>query len=122
MSPRLVIPVDDPEGVRLAQHFGRASYFAIIELSDEGQVVNKEVQPNRGEHTGGRGHAHSIILELNPDVVIVAGMGPRGLAGFQNRSIPVLRANSDSVDHLVKAFHRGVLVELTEGCIDAHYK
>lgn len=122
MSPRLVIPVDDPDGVRLAQHFGRASYFAVIETDNDGRIVKREIQPNQGEHLGGRGHAHSNILSLNPDVVIVAGMGPRGLASFQSRSIPVLKANTDYVEQLVKAYHQKVLVELTEGCVNAHHK
>lgn len=122
MSPRLVIPVDDPNGIMLAQHFGRANYFAIIELDNEGRVISRNVHPNRGEHAGGMGHAHNNILKLGPDVVIVAGMGPRGLASFQRRSIPVLRADSDSVDQLVESYKQGILGELTEGCIDAHHK
>ena len=120
MKRRLLVPVDDPNGTKVAGHFGRAPYFAIIDI-DGGQVVSKVVEPNRSEHTGGRGHAHDNVFAFNPHVVIVYAMGPRGLSSFQMANVAVLRANSQYLDEVVASYLRGELEELTQGCLEAHY-
>ncbi len=122
MNRTLLVPTDDPGGSIVASHFGRAPFFTVIVLDDKGTVVERTVQPNRGEHSGGRGHAHDNVLRFNPDVVVVSGMGPRGLMSFQSHNIAVLRANSQSVDDVIGAYNQNQLEELTEGCADAHHK
>ncbi|MFW9887156.1 MAG: NifB/NifX family molybdenum-iron cluster-binding protein [Candidatus Thorarchaeota archaeon] len=122
MKRRLLFPCQDPDGQYVAAHFGRAPYFAAIDLDENGAVTDKSVRSNTGEHTGGRGHAHSNVMSLNPNVVIVQGMGPRGLTSFQSKDVAVLQANSDLIDNLVEAYRRNELQELTEGCSQAHHK
>jgi len=121
LKRRLVIPTDDPQGVTVAQHFGRARFFAVLEIDDDGSVLQREIHPNTGEHSGGRGHAHDNILSFNPNVVIVQGMGPRGLMSFQTANVAVLKANSHLIDDNVDAYRHNRLVELTEGCADASH-
>ncbi|NWF96451.1 MAG: NifB/NifX family molybdenum-iron cluster-binding protein [Candidatus Thorarchaeota archaeon] len=118
---KVVIPTDDAEGKSLAGHFGRAEYFVVVELDDANRVVRRDVHNVRGEHTGGHGYTHDNIMRMNPDAVIVGGMGPRGIASFQSRGVAVLQANSPSVDELVAAYISGRLGVLTEGCHDAHH-
>lgn len=122
MNRRILIPTDDSNGLVVAVHFGRAPFFAVVDLDEEGAVVERSVQANRGEHAGGRGHAHDNVLRYNPDVVVVSGMGPRGLMSFQSRNIAVLRANSQAVDDIIRAYNENQLEELTEGCAQAHHK
>lgn len=122
MKRRLLIPCQDPFGQYIAAHFGRAPYFAAVDLDESGAVIDKSVHPNTGEHSGGRGHAHSNVMSLDPNVVIVQGMGPRGLTSFQSNDVAVLQANSDLIDSLVEAYKRNELRELTEGCSQAHHK
>ncbi|MFW9912958.1 MAG: NifB/NifX family molybdenum-iron cluster-binding protein [Candidatus Thorarchaeota archaeon] len=122
MKRRLLIPCQDPSGQYIAAHFGRAPYFAAVDLDESGTVIDKSVHPNTGEHSGGRGHAHSNVMSLDPNVVIVQGMGPRGLTSFQSNDVAVLQANSDLIDSLVEAYKRNELRELTEGCSQAHHK
>ncbi|MFX0054021.1 MAG: NifB/NifX family molybdenum-iron cluster-binding protein [Candidatus Hermodarchaeota archaeon] len=122
MKRRLLFPCEDPSGQYIAAHFGRAPYFVAVDLDESGAVMEKSVHPNTGEHTGGKGHAHSNVMSLDPNVVIVHGMGPRGLTSFQSRDIAVLQANSSLVDNLVDAYKRNELRELTEGCSQAHHK
>jgi predicted Fe-Mo cluster-binding NifX family protein len=122
MSRRIVIPAQDPDGIHLAGHFGRAPYFAVFNLSDDGNIIEKNVHPNTGEHAGGRGHAHDNVLQYQPNVVIVHGMGPRGIMSFQSQNIAVLKANSESVDEVVAAYSQRKLEELTEGCADARHR
>jgi predicted Fe-Mo cluster-binding NifX family protein len=122
MRRRILIPTEDPNGTSVASHFGRAPYFAAVELDETGAVKEKTVHPNTGEHSGGRGHAHDNVMRLQPSVIIVHGMGPRGLMSFERQDVAVLRANSSLVDELVTAYTRNELEELTEGCSEAHHK
>ena len=94
----------------------------MIDLDDSGTEIEKQVHPNTGEHSGGRGHAHNNVQKYQPKAVIVQGMGPRGIMSFQAQNIAVLRANSRSVPEIIQAFKSNALEELTEGCSDAHHK
>jgi predicted Fe-Mo cluster-binding NifX family protein len=120
---RIIVPAAGQEGLNanLAEHFGRAPYFAVVDLNDNGDVANVKTVPNVGEHAGGMGHAHDNILELQPNVIIVYGMGPRGLNTFQSAGIAVLRANADTVKEVIAAYKDDRLQELTEGCPHAHH-
>ena len=122
MTTRILIPTYDMNGSELADHFGRAAYFAVIEIDDNGTTIKMEVHPNMGEHSGGKGHAHNNVLKFQPRAVIVQGMGPRGIMSFQSQNIAVLKANSRSVQDIIQAYNRNELQELTEGCVDAHHK
>ena len=123
MQNRIVVPTIGQEGLNanLAQHFGRAPYFTAVDLSDKGDVTNVKIVPNIGEHVGGMGHAHDNILDLQPNAIIVYGMGPRGLNTFQSAGIAVLRANANTVNEVIAAYKDDKLPELTEGCQDAHH-
>ena len=122
MTSRILIPSLDSEGTVVADHFGRAPFFAVFDLDNTGTAIEKMVHPNTGEHSGGRGHAHNNVLKYSPRAVIVQGMGPRGIKSFQSQNIAVLRANSRFVQELVQAYQKNQLEELTEGCTDAHHK
>jgi len=123
LPKRIVVPTVGQGGLNenLAQHFGRAPYFTAVDLNDNGEVANVKVVSNVGEHAGGMGHAHDNILDLQPNVIIVYGMGPRGLNTFQGAGISVLQANADTVKEVVAAYKNGELQTLTEGCADAHH-
>lgn len=121
MKTRILIPSSDKNGTEIAEHFGRAPYFAIVDLEDNGNTA-MVVHQNMGEHSGGKGHAHDNVLVHNPRAVIVQGMGPRGIMSFQSQNIAVLQANSKSIQKIIEAYVRNELRELTEGCADAHHK
>ena len=124
MNVKIVIPVEDTNDLnaRLSQHFGRAPYFAAVELDENGKVVNLLMVPNKSEHFGGMGRPPDIIMGLRPNAVITYGMGPRALGMFQNANIAVLQANTPIVKNLIEAYNRDELVELTEGCHHAKHK
>lgn len=124
MVVRIVIPVEDESGLnaRLSAHFGRAPYFAVIDLEENGNVSSQKSIPNVSEHFGGTGLPPDRILQLQPKVLITYGMGPRALNIFQNARVAVLRANSDTVNEIIAAYNRDELVELTEGCHHARHR
>jgi len=121
---KLVIPIVEDKGLdsRIAEHFGRAPYFAVIELNERGEVVEFKAVSNVGEHFGGPGYTHDNIMQLKPDVIIVYGMGPRGLSSFQSRGVAVFKAEGETVKEVILAYSRGELRELTEGCAEAHHR
>ena len=123
MSKRIVIPVENEAGLEapIAQHFGRAPYFAVIDLDTSGQVLSVKTEPNRGEHMGGTGHPHEILLELKPNVIVAFGMGPGGLHSFQNAGVTVLKAIDATAKGTIKSFKEGKLSALAGGCEHAHH-
>jgi len=124
MSVRLVIPVEDTNDLnaRLSQHFGRAPYFAVVELDENGKTLSLQMVPNKSEHLGGMGKPPEIIIGLNPNAVITYGMGFRALNMFQNANVAVLQVNKDFVKDVIDAYNKDELVELTEGCHHAKHK
>ena len=113
---RLVIPIEMSKGInsRISGHFGRAPFFMVIEIDEEGKVVKQEAVPNDSEHFGGKGLPPDRILKLKPDAVVTHGMGPRALSRFQNAKVAVLRANSNTVKELLSSYAKDELEELTD--------
>jgi len=124
VKTRIVVPAVNESGLnaQLAEHFGRAPYFAVIDLDKSGEVSNIETVANVGEHAGGSGQTHDHILKLKPNAIIVYGMGPRGLMGFQQSGVAVLKANANTVKEVIAAYKNDKLQELTEGCHHAHHQ
>jgi len=124
MKARIVVPVLDESGLntRLSEHFGRAPYFAVIDLDENGRISGQRTVPNTSEHFGGTGLPPDRILQLRPNALITYGMGPRALAIFQNARVPVLRANANTVKNVITAYNNNALEELTEGCHHAHHQ
>ncbi len=123
MTDKVIIPTENQLGLnaRLAEHFGRAPYYAIVELDENGDISDVETVPNTGEHAGGMGFSHDHILDYKPTVLIVYGMGPRGLNTFQSAGVAVLKANANTVSEVISAYKNDRLQELTEGCEHAHH-
>jgi predicted Fe-Mo cluster-binding NifX family protein len=123
LTDRIIIPADDQKGLEahLAEHFGRAPYYAIVDFDEKGEVANVKTVPNVSEHAGGTGYAHDNIVELKPNAIIVHGMGPRGLSTFQSAGVAVLKANANTVSEVVAAYKEDKLQELAEGCEHAHH-
>ena len=118
VTERLVIPVETNEGLksRLSQHFGRAPYFMVVELDDQGGVLKLQMENNTSEHLGGKGLPPDIIISLNPTALITYGMGRRAIDIFQTANVAVLQTNKLSVADAIQAYVNKELMELTEGC------
>jgi predicted Fe-Mo cluster-binding NifX family protein len=124
MNMRIVVPVSDERGIdaRLSEHFGRAPYYTIIDLDDEGHVIGQGTMANTSEHFGGVGHPPDRILQLQPKALITYGMGPRALRIFQSAEVAVLRTNASTVRDVVNAYNNNELEELTQGCLHAKHQ
>jgi predicted Fe-Mo cluster-binding NifX family protein len=123
VNARIVVPVSDDRGIdaQLSQHFGRAPFFAIIDLDDEGHVIGQRTIANTSEHFGGVGLPPDRILQLKPKALITYGLGPKALRVFQNAGVAVLRTEANTVRDVVRAYNNNELQELTQGCHQAHH-
>jgi predicted Fe-Mo cluster-binding NifX family protein len=123
MKTRIVIPVENEAGLDapVAEHFGRAPFFAVVDLDEKSNIVSVKTEANTGEHVGGTGHPHENILALKPNVIIACGMGPGGLASFQNSGVNVLKTTPTTVAEVVTQYKAGKLEKLTGGCEHAHH-
>ncbi len=120
MIKRIVVPVINQRelAAQLSQHFGRAPYFAVVDIDDDNQVLKQQTIANTSEHFGGVGRPPDRILQLKPDALITYGMGPRALTIFQSAQVAVLRTTALTVGDAVTLYTADALEELTEGC---HY-
>jgi predicted Fe-Mo cluster-binding NifX family protein len=123
VNARIVVPVSDDRGIdaQLSQHFGRAPFFAIIDLDEEGNVIGQGTIANTSEHFGGVGLPPDRILQLKPKALITYGLGPKALRVFQNAGVAVLRTEANTVRDVVTAYNNNELQELTHGCHQAHH-
>jgi predicted Fe-Mo cluster-binding NifX family protein len=121
---RLAIPIEnfDGETSKIFQHFGRAPLFALITISKDSKIEEIKQIHNIREHFGGRGAAESLALKLNVDVLIVKGMGPRGLRAFQEKGVGVFTGEVETVKEAINAYINGDLIRLTEPCSEARHK
>ena len=123
MAKKIIIPVENEKGLeaKLAGHFRRAPYFAVIEMEENGELVSFRTVANFDEHFGGRGHAHDNILNEKPEVIIVYGMRPRGLARMAEAGVSVLKAEGNTVQEVLDAYKENKLEEIAEGCDHGHH-
>ncbi len=108
---RLVFPIleFDNEYSIIADHFGRAPLFAIVDISEDGTILSEVAKENTSEHFGGRGLPPDLIAGFKPDFLVVKGMGPRAINMFQQKGIRVLMCNALSIIEAVQLFIKGKL-------------
>jgi predicted Fe-Mo cluster-binding NifX family protein len=123
LTDKIIVPTDTQDGLtaQIAEHFGRAPYFTVVELGDKWEIANVTAVANVSEHLGGTGSPHDHLTKLHPKAIVVYGMGPRGITAFQSAGIEVLKANANTVKEVVEAYKQGRLEELSEGCPHAHH-
>ena len=123
MTDRIVVPAASQDGLNayLAEHFGRAPYFAVVDLNENGEIADVKTVPNVEHNTGRMGQPHDVVLNLQPNAIITYGMGRRGIASFQAVGIAIFKANANRVSDVISAYKENKLQELTEGCHDARH-
>ena len=123
MTMRIVIPTLDKNGLdaQLSEHFGRAPYFTVVDVDENGRLTDQKTIANESEHFGGVGNPPDRILQFKPNALVTYGMGPRALNIFQDAKVAVLRTNANTVREVITAYNKDELEELTEGCHEARH-
>jgi predicted Fe-Mo cluster-binding NifX family protein len=119
---RLIFPTDQDMGYlsKRSGHFGKADYYTIITLKDNA-IDDVEVVQNAGHDSGSCGSAIKNIMALNPEALIVKGIGASPAKGFVNNGVTIYSdLESDTVEESVKAFVEGRLEQISAGTCSHH--
>ena len=120
---RLVFPTNENMGYlsKRGAHFGKAKFYIIITLQ-ENKIVDVEGVANGGHNTGACGNAVTNIMSLNPDALIVGGIGGSPAQGFANAGLDLyFDTQSATVQQSVEQFIQGRLQKsVGEGTCSAH--
>jgi len=120
---KIVIPVDvsDTDTAQIFPHFGKAPFFANVEISDEGKVEKITYTENKGHHFGGKGRPGLIIAESGANALIVRNMGPRGINVMKSHGIKVLTSKSQTLKDAIDEFLKNQTTPLEEPCEEAEH-
>lgn len=120
---RIIFPTDENIGYlsRRGAHFGKAKYYTIVTLEGDA-VVNVEGIENPGHSAGGCGNAVANIMALNPDALVVSGIGGSPAKGFANAGLTLyVDQASDTVQSSVNQLCANNLHKLDhQGTCGAH--
>ena len=111
---RIIFPTDENMGYlsRRGAHFGKAKYYTIITMENN-QIVDVEGIKNPGHDNGGCSNAVANIMELNPDALVVSGIGENPSTGLEKAG---LRLYVDKVSPTVQmSIHKFIGDELQQG-------
>ncbi|MEA3373793.1 MAG: NifB/NifX family molybdenum-iron cluster-binding protein, partial [Campylobacterota bacterium] len=120
---RLVFPTDENMGYlsKRGAHFGKAKFYTVITIENE-KIVEVEGVPNPGHSGGACGNAVTNIMSLNPDALIVSGIGGSPAQGFAKAGLDLYFDRvSPTVQESIDRFNRGELEKSSgEGTCSAH--
>jgi predicted Fe-Mo cluster-binding NifX family protein len=94
----------------VAQHFGRAPTYTIMNLETE----TVDIIPNTGEHMGGVGLPPEFISKAGADIMLCSGLGPKAVYMFEGYGISVFVGASGTVRDAIDAWEKGLLEEATD--------
>ncbi|MHA1410285.1 MAG: NifB/NifX family molybdenum-iron cluster-binding protein [Candidatus Odinarchaeia archaeon] len=120
---RIVVPLINDKGLEssISPHFGRAPFFGVVEVSEDG-TYSVVIKSNTSQHFGGMGTPSENILSFQPDVLITIGMGPRAISILTQHNVKLFKAISGSLKDNIDAYFNNKLNPLDEPCEDAHHK
>lgn len=102
---RIAIPLS--QGL-LSPHFGHCEEFAIVEVNPQQKAILTSTRLPSPEHAPG--FLPRWLRELEVNLVIVGGMGPRAAALFEQASIEVVTgAPTGTPEAIVQDYLKGVL-------------
>lgn len=118
---KITFPTNDLKGLesQLADHFGRAPTFTIIDSeTDELKVID-----NSGEHFGGRQSAPVLVVNNGTNVLVCKALGRKAIAKFVELGIEVYITKELTVKNALEAFNKQELKKATESeaCADSKH-
>ena len=116
MTTHIALPTED--GTTLCQHFGRARYYKVVEITD-GKVVATELRDKFahvcGDPTMDSGLTHEEIHSKladaahGCDTVIAGGMGQGAMDALTAAGMKVIQTDMVNLDDIVAAYTAGTL-------------
>ena len=110
---KYAIPIDDNNNgltSQVAQHFGRAAGYALVNDNKELIAMIK----NESEHMGGVGKPPDVLINYKINVLLCSGLGPRAIRRFEDVGIEVYVGAYGTVENTIDLFHKGQLQMATD--------
>lgn len=129
------IAVVTEDGKTISQHFGRAPYYLVVEVDENGNIVSTELREKlghrhfaaheHGEHGHGAGrhgfgpgaddrHSRMASAISDCEVLICGGMGWGAYQAMQSYGIRPIITDLVNVEDAVRAYLNGTIVDHTE--------
>ena len=113
---KIAFPVVTDGGLEatIAEHFGRAPMYTIIDT----ETKEVSVVENQGEHFGGQHAAPVSLNNRGINVLICKGLGRKAINLFNELCIGVFITQKAIVKEAYESYNKGELVQATEtdGC------
>lgn len=120
---KVVFPTDQNMGYlsQRGAHFGKAKFYTVLVL-ENGKIIDVESVANPGHDGGACGNAVANIMALNPDALVVSGIGGSPAKGFANQGLTLyVDQESSTVLASAKLLMDGKLESLgTQGTCSTH--
>jgi predicted Fe-Mo cluster-binding NifX family protein len=115
---RILIPLQalNGENSPIAHHFGRAPYFAIVEVDQNKDVTNITAEINNSVPAGGTEDLEGVVLGLKPDYIIANFMGPHIADTFRSVGIKIVQAGGASIKDNLSNYKQDSLKNLAANC------
>lgn len=107
---RIAVSLETNQGLdsKVAHHFGRCPYFALIDV-EEDQVQNCQVVENPFYAAHQPGQVPGFIRDQEADVMLSGGMGRRAIGFFEQFGIQAATGAQGTVKEAVEDFLEGAL-------------
>jgi len=109
---RIAVTAETNNGLEsvVAQHFGHAPFFIIVDMEDEKVKTTQGIEnPFAVKHDPGQ--IPGFIREQDANVMLSGGMGGRAIKFFEEAGIQVATGASGSVRQALENFLGGKLAE-----------
>ncbi|MCD6084924.1 MAG: NifB/NifX family molybdenum-iron cluster-binding protein [Desulfurococcales archaeon] len=117
---KVMVPLEVRKGLksRISGHFGRAPYYAVIDMSGSDVKVDFIENPRS---SGCRPGEYAVVSGINY-VVVRGGIGIRALDLMRRHGIKVVEVGGETLEDVIKEFRSGSFREyLGEGCPGEHH-
>ncbi|BAT72103.1 hypothetical protein TST_1316 [Thermosulfidibacter takaii ABI70S6] len=118
---RIVFAVENNDGLNsiVSTHFRRSPYFVVVDLDEDGEIVNYEIKENPYLNIHGPGIVPGFIKELGADAIVTGGMGQRAAMFFEAEGIEPIVGASGTVSEVLQKILKG---ERFEGSLCEHHE
>ena len=109
---KIAITAENNNGLEslVAQHFGHAPYFILVDVED-GQVNSTQSVANPFVNGHAPGQIPGFIQEQHADVMLSGGMGGRAIQFFEQAGIQAATGASGTVRQALENYFGGKLTE-----------
>ena len=110
---KVMVPLESREGLRsrISEHFGRAPYFAVIDLSGGDIKVDFIENPRSQGYTPGE----YAVVSGAEYVVIKGGIGVKALQLLRERGVKVVETSGETLEDVIEELKSGKLREYVGG-------